>query len=194
MYHSHINPDSPAALTRLGRTWVTSVMLTRITSRADPDGHRPPAAGVCGVLPGRRCTAGPDLLGATRRAQCARSLGARPLAGPEVIRRAGSTGRYQAGTVCLIAGGAMTRRAGDSLAGGRTLHPATCVSCRRRTPACPRLGVPHSVLERCGSRTESVARAIRAGGAVRAREPVRGPGRRVGPASDVQSLPAGAGY
>jgi hypothetical protein len=91
-----------------------------------------------------------------------------------VIRWHGSTGRYQAGT--MFAGNATTRRAGgdlkswicwarpgrhrvpdrwergDSLAGGGLLHPAISVSGRRHAPACPRMGVPHSVLDRCGPR------------------------------------------
>ncbi len=124
-----------------------------------------------------------------------------------VNRLPGSAGRDQAGTAtaCLIAGRTTTRRAGgeppawicwarvarpgshsvldrwergDSLAGGRPLHPAISVNGRRRAPACQRMGVPHSVLERCGSWAESVVRASRAGGAARACGPVCRPGPR----------------
>jgi hypothetical protein len=84
--------------------------------------------------------------------------------------------------VCSAAGNATSRRAGarppawirwarpgrhsvpvrervDSQAGCRPLPPVVSFSGRRPTPACPRLGAPNSVLERCGPRAESVARA-----------------------------------
>jgi hypothetical protein len=55
------------------------------------------------VLPGRGRSPCRDLLGAARRAQCARSLGERQLAGQGAVLRQGSAGRCQAGTVCLTA-------------------------------------------------------------------------------------------
>jgi hypothetical protein len=165
--------------------------VTGWAQRARPPGAR--------LLAESGCPAGSEQLVATRLAQPVRRV--RDVPPGRMIYRPGSSGRYPAGTVCSIAGSATTRRAGgeppariclarpdmhsvldrwERLAGRRpNLTP------RRQ---CQRMGVPRSVLERCGSRAESVAKASRAGGAARACGPVCGPGARWGLASDAHRL------
>jgi hypothetical protein len=66
----------------------------------------------------------------TRRAQCARLLGTRRLAGPGAVLRPGSAGCNQAGTVCLFAGSTSTRRPDTGLCFPSSVSAAGAVVAR----------------------------------------------------------------